>query len=44
MNENNYKKHTSEKKEDFAENRSQNSNVIFDVNVFTVDFLKGLSK
>ena len=44
MNENNYKKHTSETKEDFSETGNKGTNAIFDLNVFTVDFSKGLSK
>ena len=38
MNENNYKKHTSETKEDFSETGNKGTNAIFDLNVFTVDF------
>ena len=43
MNEANYKNHTSEI-HSYQETANQNSNVIFDLNVFTVDFSKGLHR
>ena len=44
MSENYYNNQKTGNNSEFSDNKNQNANVFFDVNVFTVDFSKGLRK